>query len=122
MPKASCQTNGQATTVLLANGHRLFRLGLKEILSANESIEVLGEAENDEEAVTLTDETKPDIVVLDAQSDPRLGREQVRAHSLGRSYLFGFRVSKQLRFTAPPGKRPSEMICMWSLRFCRPHR
>jgi hypothetical protein len=35
MPKAARETNGEATTVLLANSHRLFRLGLKEILSAD---------------------------------------------------------------------------------------
>ena len=38
--------------VLLANGHRLFRRGLEEMLSsASEDIEVLGEAHDEEEAV-----------------------------------------------------------------------
>src|SRR5215216_4520791 len=55
--------------VLLANGHRLFRRGLKEILSsaADEDIEVLGEAQDDEEAVEFAKETEPDVVVLDAE-------------------------------------------------------
>jgi DNA-binding NarL/FixJ family response regulator len=39
-------------TMLLANGHRLFRRGLEEILSsAGEGMEVLGEAQDDEEGV-----------------------------------------------------------------------
>jgi DNA-binding NarL/FixJ family response regulator len=39
--------------VLLANEHRLFRRGLEEILSsAGEGMEVLGEAQDDEEGVT----------------------------------------------------------------------
>src|SRR5215212_10266646 len=54
--------------VLLANGHRLFRRGLKEILSpADEDIEVLGEAQDDEEAVKFASEMKPDVVVVDAE-------------------------------------------------------
>ena len=41
--------------VLLANGHRLLRWGLEEsISSAGEAIEVLGEAQDDQEAVKLT--------------------------------------------------------------------
>ena len=52
------------TKVLLANGHRLFRRELREILSAaGEDIEVFGEAQTDEEAVKLARETKPDVVV-----------------------------------------------------------
>jgi NarL family two-component system response regulator LiaR len=56
------------TKVLLANGHRLFRGGLKEILSsADEDIEVLGEAQDDEEAVKFAREMEPDVVVVDAE-------------------------------------------------------
>jgi DNA-binding NarL/FixJ family response regulator len=56
------------TKVLLANGHRLFRGGLKEILSsADEDIEVLREAQDDEEAVRFASEMKPDVVVVDAE-------------------------------------------------------
>ena len=54
--------------VLLANGHRLFRRGLEEILSsAGEDIEVLGEAHDEEEAVKLVGDMEPDVVVLDAE-------------------------------------------------------
>jgi len=54
--------------VLLANGHRLFRRGLEEILSsAGEDIEVLGEARDEEEAVKLVGDMEPDVVVLDAE-------------------------------------------------------
>ncbi len=54
--------------VLLANGHRLFRRGLEEMLSsAGEDIEVLGEAHDEEEAVKLVGDMEPDVVLLDAE-------------------------------------------------------
>jgi DNA-binding NarL/FixJ family response regulator len=56
------------TKVLVATGHRLFRRGLKEILSSvDEDIEVLGEAQDDDEAVKFASEMEPDVVVLDAE-------------------------------------------------------
>ena len=54
--------------VLLANGQRLFRHGLEEMLSsAGEDIEVLGEAHDEEEAVKLVGDMEPDVVMLDAE-------------------------------------------------------
>ena len=59
-------TRAPSTKVLLANGHRLFRSGLREMLSsADKDMEVLGEAQDDEEAVKLVKEMEPDVVVLD---------------------------------------------------------
>ncbi len=60
------ETRAASTKVLLANGHRLFRNGLREMLSsAGDDIEVLGEAQVDEEAVKFAKEMEPDVVVLD---------------------------------------------------------
>ena len=53
--------------VLLADDHTMFRQGLKEMLSTDEGIEVIGEAENGREAVTLAREKKPDVVILDVE-------------------------------------------------------
>ena len=54
------------TKALLANGHRLFRSGLREMLiAAGQDIEVLEEAQDDEEAVERAREMEPDVVVLD---------------------------------------------------------
>jgi DNA-binding NarL/FixJ family response regulator len=53
--------------VLLADDHTMFRQGLKEMLSTDEGIEVVGEAENGAEAVALAQDLKPDVVVLDVE-------------------------------------------------------
>src|SRR5215210_1416070 len=53
--------------VLLADDHTMFRQGLKEMLSTDERIEMVGEAENGREAIALTRQTRPDVVVLDVE-------------------------------------------------------
>jgi DNA-binding NarL/FixJ family response regulator len=69
MIEASQKKDASTTKkVLLANGHRLFRRGLREMLSsAGEDIEVLGEAHDEAEAIKLAAELEPDVVVLDAE-------------------------------------------------------
>jgi len=54
-------------SVLLADDHTMFRQGLKEMLSTDAGIEVVGEADNGKEAVTLARRVKPDVVVLDVE-------------------------------------------------------
>jgi DNA-binding NarL/FixJ family response regulator len=51
--------------VVLAEDHAEFRLGLKEMLATDGGIEVVGEAENGEQAVALASEMLPDVIVLD---------------------------------------------------------
>ncbi len=72
MPEITRDTRDNVTTVLLANGQRLLRAGLKEILSEDESTRVLGEAQSEEEAVVLAQQKKPAVVILDV--DERLAK------------------------------------------------
>jgi DNA-binding NarL/FixJ family response regulator len=51
--------------VLIADDHRLFAEALEAILSGDERIELVGLAANGEEAVRLTEETRPDVVLMD---------------------------------------------------------
>jgi DNA-binding NarL/FixJ family response regulator len=61
--------------VLLVDDHALFREGVAEIFDAEEGMEVVGVAANGKEAVELTAEVKPDVVLLDVEM-PVMGAEQ----------------------------------------------
>jgi len=54
-------------SVLLVDDHTVVRQGLRALLSAEEDIEVVGEAENGRLAVMLARKSNPDVVVMDIQ-------------------------------------------------------
>lgn len=64
--------------VVIADDHRLVRQGIHALLSNAESIDVIGEAEDGEEAISLVKQLQPDVLVIDV-SMPRLnGLEAAR--------------------------------------------
>lgn len=52
-------------TVLIADDHAIVRQGIASLLSLNEEFEIVGEAENGRDAVNLTLEKQPDVVLMD---------------------------------------------------------
>jgi DNA-binding NarL/FixJ family response regulator len=65
-------------SVMLADDHTVIRQGLRALLSAEEDLEVVGEAEDGRQAVTLARKCPPDVVVMDVAM-PRLnGLEATR--------------------------------------------
>jgi DNA-binding NarL/FixJ family response regulator len=54
-------------TVLLADDHTMFREGLAGLLTAYGGLRVIGETTNDEGAVALARELKPDVVIMQVQ-------------------------------------------------------
>ena len=54
------------TRILLADGHYIVRQGIRRIFEAEPDLEVVGEADNGQEAVRLAGELKPDIIVMEA--------------------------------------------------------
>lgn len=65
--------------IVLADDHPVVRIGVRNMLTADEGFEVLGEASDGDEAITQTLELQPDILLLDLLM-PRLpGLEAMRA-------------------------------------------
>lgn len=52
-------------TVLIADDHAIVREGLRALLSLEPDIRIVGEATNGQQAVALSHELVPDIVILD---------------------------------------------------------
>ncbi|MGD2155618.1 MAG: response regulator transcription factor [Anaerolineales bacterium] len=53
------------TKVLIADDHTIVRTGLRALLQAETTLEIVGEATGGYEAIQLVDELMPDILVLD---------------------------------------------------------
>jgi len=64
--------------IVLADDHRIFRKGLKSLLSERENIEVLAEADNGDEALEAARKYKPEIVLMDIAMPKMDGIEATR--------------------------------------------
>lgn len=51
--------------VILADDHAVVRAGVKAVLSTAKDIQVIGEASNGREAVSLAERVNPDVIVMD---------------------------------------------------------
>ncbi|HJQ21995.1 MAG TPA: response regulator transcription factor [Gemmatimonadaceae bacterium] len=72
--------------VLIADDHAVVREGIRHVLSADDGIEVVGEAANGREAVALAQSLAPDVVVLDLTMPVLSGLDaasEIREHAPG---------------------------------------
>lgn len=70
--------------VVVVDDHPVFRIGMAALLASLDSIEVVGQAANLDEAVRVVDEQVPDVVLMDldlgASSGVEATRDIVRSH------------------------------------------
>lgn len=53
--------------VLIVDNYEMVRNGLRDMLTTNDDISVIGEASNGRQAVKMADELKPDVVIMDVR-------------------------------------------------------
>ena len=70
--------SNKKTRILLADDHTVVRNGFRMILSAQEDLEVVGEASNGREAVETAASLQPDVVVMDVTMPELNGIEATR--------------------------------------------
>ena len=63
--------------ILLADDHLLVRNGIKSLLEEEDSLKVIGEAANGQEALDLAKELKPDLLIIDVRMPIMDGIEAV---------------------------------------------
>jgi two-component system response regulator NreC len=74
--------------ILLADDHTLFRQGIRQLISAESDMEVIGEASNGSDAVDRAAEVKPDLVLMD----------------IGMPGLSSFEATRQIKKNRPETK------------------
>ncbi|MEN6305974.1 MAG: response regulator transcription factor, partial [Armatimonadia bacterium] len=71
--------------IVVADDHQIIRQGLRMLFDSEADMELVGEAENGEQAVQLAAELSPDIVVMD----------------IGMPVMDGFAATRQLQAEQP---------------------
>ena len=64
--------------ILLVDDHAVVRAGLRMLLGADPELQIVGEAENGAQALRLTDEVAPDVVLMDISMPDMNGIEATR--------------------------------------------
>lgn len=66
------------TKILIAEDSNVVQRILKTVLSKDKSIEIVGQAMNGEEAVTMSQELKPDMIIMDYRMPKKNGKEAIK--------------------------------------------
>jgi DNA-binding NarL/FixJ family response regulator len=75
-----------STRILLADDQELLRMGFRMVLEAQDDLEVVGEAGDGAEAVALTRQLEPDVVLMDVRMPNMDGVQATRALVEGGSH------------------------------------
>lgn len=64
--------------IIIADDHKIMRDGLRNLLEKESGLEVVAEAKNGREAIQLTEQLRPDIVIMDISMDDLNGMDATR--------------------------------------------
>ncbi|WP_054942979.1 response regulator [Paenibacillus ihuae] len=64
--------------ILIVDDHFVVRQGLKLILETSEQFQIVGEAENGQQALSLIDEVQPDVILMDLNMPVMSGLEAMQ--------------------------------------------
>jgi DNA-binding NarL/FixJ family response regulator len=78
MRKSSLMKQTMKTRIMVVDDHRMYRDGLKALLSRQNDMEIVGEAENGQEAIARTRKLRPDVILMDVKMPVMDGVEATR--------------------------------------------
>ena len=76
MQEGNCETD-RIIKVLIADDHTLFRQGLAKLLVSYGGLEIIAQVANDQEALRLAQEEKPDVVIMQVQMPLERSKESL---------------------------------------------
>ena len=76
MQEGNCETD-RIIKVLIADDHTLFRQGLAKLLASYGGLEIIAQVANDQEALRLAQEEKPDVVIMQVQMPLERSKESL---------------------------------------------
>ena len=72
------ENQDEAIRVIIVDDHAMVRAGLATFLEVSDNLELVGEANNGDEALTLCEEQRPDVVLMDLVMPEMSGVETTR--------------------------------------------
>jgi len=69
----------QEIRIVIADDHPLMRQGLKQMIETESNLKVIGEARNGSEALSMVEELKPDVAILDVDMPHQDGFQVARS-------------------------------------------
>ncbi len=98
------EQRGAPIRVLIVDDHVILRQGIQVMLNEEEDFEIIGEAENEQAALSITVESKPDIVLVDMSLETSNGldtaKQLLRCSPDTRIVLFAGSNDEKLLFEA----------------------